>query len=60
MPAIGIGINLNSIFKGNARIFLFVGFALAVFLGLNTIAVTIFGLAAAIIYTQLEDAAKAA
>lgn len=60
MPAIGIGINLNAIFKGNARIFLFVGFALAVFLNLNTVAITIFGLAAAIIYTQLEDAAKAA
>ena len=60
LPALGIGINLNAIFKGNARIFLFVGFALAVFLNLNTIAITIFGLAAAIIYTQLESVAKAA
>jgi len=60
LPALGIGINLNAIFKGNARVFLFVGFALAVYLNLNTMAITILGLAAAIVYTQLEAAGEKA
>lgn len=53
MPALGIAMNLFAIFKGNARIFLFVGFAMAAYLGLPVMCVTIFGLAMALVYTQL-------
>lgn len=53
MPALGIAMNLFAIFKGNARIFLFVGFAMAAYLHLPVMCVTIFGLAMALVYTQL-------
>ena len=37
LPAVGVGMMLLSIFKGNARWFLFLGFLATSFLGLNTI-----------------------
>lgn len=44
LPAVGIGVMLTTIFKEKARIFLFLGFFAASFLGLNTIAIAlIFG-----------------
>jgi len=39
LPAVGIGMMLLTIFKGKARIFLFLGFFAASFLQLNTIAI---------------------
>ena len=41
LPAVGIGVMLTTIFKGKARIFLFLGFFAASFLGLNTIAIAL-------------------
>ena len=41
LPAVGIGVMLTTIFKGKARLFLFLGFFAASFLGLNTIAIAL-------------------
>ncbi|MDD6347291.1 MAG: PTS system mannose/fructose/sorbose family transporter subunit IID [Lachnospiraceae bacterium] len=50
LPAVGIGLMLLTIFKGNARYFLLLGFLATSFLGLNTIAVALtFGIIAILI-----------
>lgn len=50
LPAIGVGLMLLTIFKGRARLFLFLGFLATSFLGLNTIAVAlIFGIIAILV-----------
>lgn len=56
MPALGIGLTLLYIFKGEARIFFFIGFLLAVYFGLSMIAVGFLALCCAVIYTQLKNA----
>lgn len=53
MPALGIAITLQYIFKGEARIFLFLGFMIATVSGLTLIEQGILGLLAAIIYIQV-------
>ena len=55
MPALGIGLTLLYIFKGEAKIFFFVGFLLAVYFGLSMIAFGLLALCAAVIYTQLKN-----
>lgn len=52
MPAVGIAITLKFIFKGNARIFFFLGFIIAAFSGLSMIATGLIAICAAVIYTQ--------
>lgn len=53
MPALGIAITLQYIFKGEARIFLFLGFMVATVSGMTLIEQGIIGLIMAIIYIQL-------
>lgn len=53
MPALGIAITLQYIFKGEARIFLFLGFMVATVSGLTLIEQGILGLLVAIIYIQI-------
>lgn len=53
MPALGIAITLQYIFKGEARIFLFLGFIIATVSGLSLIEQGIIGLIVAIIYIQV-------
>ena len=55
MPALGIAITLQYIFKGEARIFLFLGFMIATVSGMTLIEQGIIGLVVAIIYTQLSS-----
>jgi len=55
MPALGIGLTLLYIFKGEARVFFFVGFLIAVYLELSMIAVGFLALCCAIIYTQIKN-----
>ena len=54
LPAIGIAMNLQAIYRGDAKVFLFAGFAMTTFLGLSTIGVAIFAVIIAIVYTNLK------
>lgn len=54
MPALGIGLNLKAIYKGDAKIFFFVGFLLTVYFELSMIALGFLALCAALIYMQLK------
>lgn len=55
LPAVGVGLMLLTIFKGNARWFLFLGFLCTSFLGLNTIAVAFIFLVVAILMVQFKE-----
>jgi PTS system mannose-specific IIC component len=55
MPALGIGLTLLYIFKGEAKIFFFVGFLITVYLKLSMIAVGFLALCAAVVYMQLKN-----
>ncbi len=55
MPALGIAITLQYIFKGEARIFLFLGFMIATCSGLTLIEQGIIGAIVALIYIQVTD-----
>lgn len=54
MPALGIAITLQYIFKGESRVFLFLGFVVAVYSGLALLPLGIFALLCAIVYVQLR------
>lgn len=56
MPALGIGLTLLYIFKGEARVFFFIGFLISVYFGLSMIAVGFLALCSAVVYTQLRNA----
>lgn len=58
MPALGIGITLQYIFKGEARVFLFLGFVLAVYSGLPLLPLGVIAGIVAVIYVQLGDKEK--
>ena len=60
MPALGIAITLQYIFKGEARIFLFAGFLLAVYSGLPLLTLGIIALIVAIVYVQMTSVNEAA
>lgn len=60
MPALGIAITLMYIFKGEARIFLFLGFMAATCTSMTLIEQGIIGLIIAIIYTQMTGRMKPA
>ena len=60
MPALGIAITLQYIFKGESRIFLFAGFLLAVYSGLPLLTLGIIALIVAIVYVQMTSANEAA
>ena len=54
LPAVGIALNLRAIFKGEARVFFFVGFLLSVYFELSMLAIGMLAICAAIIYMQLK------
>lgn len=56
MPALGIAITLQYIFKGEAMVFLFLGFVLAVYSGLGLLPLGVIALIVAIVYVQLSSA----
>lgn len=60
MPALGIAITLQYIFKGEARIFLFLGFMIATCFGLTLVQQGIIGLITALIYVQVTGNRAAA
>lgn len=55
MPALGIAITLQYIFKGEAKLFLFLGFMVATCTGLTLIEQGIVGLLVALLYIQITD-----
>lgn len=55
MPALGIAITLQYIFKGEARIFLFLGFMIATCFGLTLVQQGVIGFITALIYIQVAD-----
>lgn len=55
MPALGIAITLQYIYKGESRIFLFAGFLLAVYSKLPLLTLGIIALIVAIVYVQVTD-----
>ena len=55
MPALGIAITLLYIFKGEYRVFLFLGFILAVYSGLGLLTLGVISLIVAIIYVQITS-----
>lgn len=59
MPALGIAITLQYIFKGESKVFLFVGFLLAVYSKLPLLTLGIISLVVAIIYVQISGALEA-
>lgn len=60
MPALGIAITLQYIYKGEARLFLFLGFMIATCTSMTLIEQGIIGLLVALLYTQITDKIKAA
>ncbi|MCI8376590.1 MAG: PTS sugar transporter subunit IIC [Lachnospiraceae bacterium] len=54
LPAVGIALSLRAIFKGEARVFFFVGFLLSVYFELSMLAIGMLAICAAIIYMQLK------
>jgi len=60
MPALGIAITLQYIYKGESRIFLFAGFLLAVYSKLPLLTLGIIALIVAIVYVQMTDNKAAA
>lgn len=55
MPALGIAITLQYIFKGESKIFLFVGFLLAVYSGLSLLTLGVIAFIVAFIYVQMTS-----
>lgn len=55
MPALGIAITLMYIFKGEAKVFLFLGFILAVYSKLGLLTLGIISLLVAIVYVQVTS-----
>ncbi len=60
MPALGIAITLQYIYKGESKVFLFLGFLLAVYSGLPLLTLGIIALLVAIVYVQITDSKAAA
>jgi PTS system mannose-specific IIC component len=58
LPALGIAMNMKAIFKGDARLFFFVGFLMVVYLNLNLIAIGCFALLIAILYVKFDLSGK--
>ncbi|MEG0528213.1 MAG: PTS sugar transporter subunit IIC, partial [Longicatena sp.] len=54
MPALGIAITLQYIFKGESRVFLFIGFVIAVYSGLALLPLGVLALLFAIVYVQVR------
>lgn len=59
MPALGIALNLKAIFKGDIKVFFFIGFLLVVYFNLGIIAIGLLALCFAVIYIQLKGRKEA-
>ena len=55
MPALGIAITLQYIFKGESMVFLFLGFILAVYSGLGLLPLGVIALITAVVYVQVTS-----
>lgn len=55
MPALGIAITLQYIYKGESKVFLFIGFILAVYSGLPLLTLGVIALLVAIVYVQVTS-----
>ncbi|KUO77596.1 MAG: PTS mannose transporter subunit IIA [Clostridia bacterium BRH_c25] len=55
MPALGIGLNLRAIYKGETRIFFFLGFLITVYFNLTMISIGFLSVCIALIYMQLTE-----
>lgn len=60
MPALGIAITLKFIFKGDNRVFLFIGFLIVAYSGLGMIAIGLLAACVAVAYTQLKGSKEEA
>ena len=60
MPALGIAITLQYIFKGESKVFLFIGFLLAVYSKLPLLTLGIIALLVAVVYVQVTSAVQQA
>ena len=60
MPALGIAITLQYIFKGESKVFLFIGFLLAVYSKLPLLTLGIIALLVAVVYVQVTSAVQPA
>lgn len=58
MPALGIAITLQYIFKGESKVFLFIGFLLAVYSKLPLLTLGIIALLVAVVYVQVTSAVR--
>lgn len=54
LPAVGIGMTLLAIFKGEARVFFFLGFLLAAYLKVSILPLSLIFLCITIVYMQLK------
>lgn len=54
LPVIGIAMNMKAIFKGDAKLFLLVGFILVTYFNLDLIVTSILALIFAVLYIQLK------
>lgn len=55
LPCIGIAMNMKAIFKGDARLFLLVGFILVTYFKLDMVVISILALIFAVLYVQLKS-----
>lgn len=54
MPALGIAMNLRAIYKGDNRVFLFVGFLLTVYFNLSIVAVGLLAICCALVIMSIK------
>lgn len=59
MPALGIAITLQYIYKGESKVFLFIGFILAVYSGLPLLTLGVIALLVAVVYVQITSQKEA-
>lgn len=59
MPSLGIAITLQYIYKGESKVFLFIGFILAVYSGLPLLTLGVIALLVALVYVQVTSQVQA-
>ena len=53
MPALGVAITLQYIYKGDSRVFLYIGFVLATYSGLGLLPLGVIAALVAVVYVQV-------
>ncbi len=56
MPALGIGLTLLYIYKGEARVFFFIGFLLVAYFNISLVTIGFFALCITVAYSQMKNA----